>query len=107
MSKFTQNKNQKEGTGSKLSVGYFVACTLLVSLGFYVWQTNNIMASGYHVRDLEKKIAILNETNKALDYQVAQLRSLENVQNRISQMDLVKIDNIEYFKTTSAIIAQK
>lgn len=77
---------------------------LLVGLG-YVAQVNHAATQGYRMRHLENGIASLRIQNEQLDYQVAQLQSVESVTKRLKMLGLVETQTTQYASLTTPSVA--
>ncbi len=77
---------------------------LLVGLG-YVAQVNHSATQGYRIRDLENDIASLRIQNEQLDYQVAQLQSVESVTKRLKMLGLVETNTTQYVSLATPSVA--
>lgn len=85
---------QKQKWITTLNIG---SCSLVLLIGFfYIGQVNHAATQGYRLRHLENEIAALRIQNEQLDYQVAQLQSVESVTTRLKMLGLVETKNTHY-----------
>jgi len=75
----------------------FVLMFIISFVGvLYVMQTSNLSAKGYELSDLNKKISVLEQGNQRLGYEIANQRSMKNLEERVKKLKLVAADNMEY-----------
>lgn len=74
-----------------------VMTALFVSGGCYLYSVNQNAVEGYHMRTLEKEIALLEQKNAELRIVEADLRSLHRIEEITSQeLEMQKLENIQY-----------
>ncbi len=74
-----------------------VMTALFVSGGCYLYSVNQNAVEGYHMRTLEKEIALLEQKNAELRIVEADLRSLHRIEEVTSQeLEMQKLQNIKY-----------
>jgi len=81
---------------------------LLVFVGIfslYVMQVNLVTPKTYEAQDLRGKIETLKEQNEKINLQIAELKSLEKLENRIAQLNLVKSEDIVYLEDKDVMVA--
>lgn len=110
MSKFTTS--QRKSNIGAISLNFAVIRWLLLGLmvmglALYIWQINSLSTFGYQVRDLQKKQSALKQQNDDLNNQVADMRSLAQIQTKIDELSLVPVSKVEYVTPITPIIAQK
>lgn len=95
--------------------------TLLVSTSFrifllaliaivgmlYVLQTTRVSTKGYAISDLEKKLTHLEHETKKLDVQIAEQQSMQNIQERLKQANMVPASEIVFIKTGADAVAKR
>ncbi len=93
--------------------GFFVsksACfligSLIIATGFaYLVQTNGTAAKGYQMKDMQNKIASLQEDNKKMNLEYVQLQSMSNVLAQANTLNLVPSDNMEIINVNNSAVA--
>jgi len=86
-------------SGQKKARRFMVAVLFIAILaaGFlYVFQTNNITAEGYKIRNLQKQINELEVVNRTLQLNVSDLKSINMLQAKSETLDMVKARQIDY-----------
>ena len=75
---------------------------------FYLIEVNQIITFSFKLKELEKKKEELKEINKNLELEKIKLESLNNTQNYLNSLGLIKIEKVEYIKSlTSATLTKK
>ncbi len=74
-----------------------IAILMVGLLGFfYLQQVVNTASQGTDVRELESNIVELRERQRQLELEGAELRSLQVVEERVKQLNLVSTDKVTY-----------
>jgi len=73
----------------------------------YIWQTNVVSTKGYEISDLEAQIKKLEQENRRLEVHVAEHTSMQRLEERIAQTDLVQADSIQYITAVGTAVAQR
>lgn len=87
----------------RLAIGGIVVAAVFL----YVFQTNNVTASGYTVSQLNNQIKVLQADNRQLDVSLAQAQSIEHLTDELSNKGYVPVDKVEYATVASAIVAKR
>jgi len=75
---------------------------------FYILQVNSLAAKSYKIRSLKKEINGLGEKNKALQVDISNLKSINVLQSKTQDFNMVKAQNIEYVTLPSdSVVAAK
>lgn len=77
-------------------VVYILFIAILAAGFLYVLQTNNITAEGYKIRNLQKQTNELETTNRTLQLDVSNLKSMNILQAKSETLDMVKARQIDY-----------
>lgn len=64
----------------------------------YFWQVNSVSNRGFKIRDLEKQISLLKESTQELELQAAAAQSLEKLNVKIQQLNMVAPERVEYLR---------
>jgi len=74
-----------------------MAIVLLAVLGFvYLQQVVGTASQGADIQALETKIDDLQETQRQLELEGAELRSIQTVEDRVQELNLVESDQVAY-----------
>ena len=83
----------------KISFGKFILLTTGLSfflLMFYVFQIQVVMGNDYKVGKYEKDIMEFSKNNSFLQMEVDKFNSLEDIETRIEDLNLVKVNEVKY-----------
>ena len=103
--------------GNKWQRGSISSTTLTLGLGltvillvaglsfFYLGQVLNTASQGTDIHALEQRISELKERQNTLELEGAHLRSIQAIEQKIPELDLVKTDNVSYLNQTAQRVA--
>lgn len=92
---------------SKLTLGFFVVLLICV-MGFaFMSGVNNAATKGYEVESYEKKIAELEREEQKMMIELADLKSIQAIDNEDNGLIAVDHNNIAYVASTSSAVALK
>lgn len=75
--------------------------SLLLVVGVsYLVQVNSLVTKGYAIKDLENRVDELKKQSNELELQVLDLQSMETVKNKVTQLDMVAIGEVDYLSVT-------
>lgn len=98
-----KNKNNKNISIS-LRITFFI---MLILIGLtYVWQISQVSTQGYYLKDLERKISILEKQNERFNLEAAQLSALPRIDKEMVRLGLVKYDSIVYLTDSTEVVAR-
>jgi len=84
----------------------FVFFCLIITFGIgYLLIANNTAIKGFKVKELENKVADLQEQNKKLELDAIRLQSVGEVEKKISELSMVKLAKTEYISATGSSVA--
>ncbi|PIZ95704.1 MAG: hypothetical protein COX81_00320 [Candidatus Magasanikbacteria bacterium CG_4_10_14_0_2_um_filter_37_12] len=79
---------------------------LMVVFGvLYLFQTNAVSTKGFDISHLEKQIVELERETRKLDVKIAEYRSINSVQERLSTLNLVATNSVEYLTPVGTEVA--
>jgi len=85
----------------KCTAGVLIFTVLLAGF-LYVFATNNIAVKGYKIRSLQKQSNELDTTNKSLQVEVSNLKSINVLEAMSEGLEMVKAQKIEYVSLPKA-----
>ncbi len=92
----------------KLVIANAVTSSLVLLIGLaYIAQVNHSATQGYRMRHLDNEISALRIQNEQLDYQVAQLQSVQSVTMRLKMLGLVETHKTRYATAATPTVAFK
>lgn len=80
-------KQQSRASKNKFAVGvwFFVSCVFIVAncilLVSYIYGVNKYAAKGYEIKQLQTKLAVLNESNKKINLKISEATSMVSIQS--------------------------
>lgn len=81
---------------------------LVVVMGvMYVFQTSTVSTRGYEMSDLKAQVQKLERDNQSLQFQIANYRSMQSIEKRLKDSNLVVADNIQYINLNSSAMARR
>lgn len=93
-SAYKKEINQRQKTRKFLAI-ILISC-IIISLFLYIFQTNGIAAEGYKIRSFKKQIRELEDENKTLQVNTSNLKSINILQSKTEDLDMVQAKSIEY-----------
>jgi len=115
MSKFRKKRN-KECRNEKrnffrcfkgIFLNIFLLSCLIGIFILYLTRVNSKATSSYKINELESDIDALSNKNSELNLQIADLKSMRNLDKRIAELNLVKSDNPIYLEEQDMMVAAK
>ncbi len=71
----------------------------------YLWQVNSVATTGYKVKELERRISILQQRNAKLRWQAAELGALSRVEEKSKELGMVSNDQVDYLLDSKSEVA--
>ena len=69
---------------------------LVFFLSFYIFQVQTIINKEYQIEKYQQVVANLSRDNSFLEMEAASLDSLENIENKIENLNFVKVGEVRY-----------
>jgi hypothetical protein len=91
----TRTINRSFGTGP-VTLGMIIVFLVAAISVVYLVQSNSIATSGYATKDLETQIEALQKQTLDLQLQVAEAKSLKNLQQNVENLHMVSAGTISY-----------
>lgn len=113
MTRFSQtfSSNQKPKRSrfqfSKKVIWSVVLVTLVAALGIYLLEVNTIAAKGFQIREFEKQVYSLREQNDKLAIEVVEMRSMNNLDEQVSELGMVTVEDILYYDVAGQVVARR
>ena len=82
-----------------------IGLVVFFSVGYLV-QVNSLAVKGYAIKELEGKISELKQDGKNLELQVLELQSIDNIKNKVSQLQMVDTGKVDYLMPTPVVVAR-
>ena len=75
----------------------FLLVVLICTAGvFYIFEVNNVATQGYQIKDLEKKVQDLKNSNENLKIREAELRSMYNIEEKTKDLNMTAPKDVSY-----------
>ncbi len=84
----------------------FLALTIAGTF-LYVFQINNVTASGYTIGQLQKQISTLETENRQIAVKVAESQSIARLSTELQTRGYVPIDHVEYASIGTSVVAKR
>lgn len=85
---------------------YSLVFVLIIATGIgYLLVANNTAIKGFAVKELENRIADLEEQNTDLELEAIKLQSINVVEEKVSKLDMVKVAKTDYVSPTGSAVA--
>jgi cell division protein FtsB len=94
----------------KMTFKKFILLTTSLSfllLCFYVFQIQVVMGNDYKVEGYENDITELSKNNSFLEVKVNEFDSLETIENKIKNLQLVKVGEVKYILISKDYLARE
>jgi len=92
---------------NKLILGSFVVF-LICAMGFlYMSKINNVATKGYEIENYKKKLSELEKEKQKMTVELADLKSIQDLDNENNNFTVVNHKDIAYVTSTSDLVAMK
>ncbi len=96
-------KNTLNNQTFRVVLGAFIfTFTILCSVNM-----SGMSTKGYDIAELENQVTALQRENQRIDLKIAEYRSMQSIQDRLNDSDLVKADNIKYYTLVGSTVARR
>lgn len=90
---------------NSMILSLIIVCLIILSGTFYLIQVNKVATKGYQIRDFEQQIKELEENNKKLATEKIKLESNVEIEKRIANLGMVRVNSIDYVEDTHSAVA--
>jgi cell division protein FtsL len=80
---------------------------ILVFGVLHVINLSTMSTKGYDMTKLQKQITSLERENQKLEFKIAKYSSMQSIQERLNNMDMVVADNVEYVTIMGTTVARR
>ncbi|MDI6591539.1 MAG: hypothetical protein QME61_01165 [Patescibacteria group bacterium] len=81
--------------------------SIIALFSFYIFQINSIVSESYQIQNYQKRIKVINQNNEALEINLTQVNSLENIEKQIEELGFEKAGQIHYIRVLESQIVTK
>lgn len=102
--------DKSKKTARKNYLGLFnrvLACLILISGVYFIISINDLSIKSFVLQDLQVKVSELKNKNQAVELEVMQLQSYENISQRAKNNKMIKVADVDYITVMSGVVAQK
>lgn len=110
MSKFIKGDKKIVKSGNKIyflkamSLNFIFLLVLSIVFFLYLGQINSSASKVYETQDLEKEKAMIQEKNYNLKLEIAELKSMSNIEARMGKLNLVDSGDIVYLEKKDVVV---
>jgi len=83
-----------------------MAVTVAMFVG-YLAMNNQAAANGFAIKDIEKKIADMQEQRRQLDLDVLGRQAMSNVDSQVKNLGFVPVQNVDFLTAVGGAVAVK
>ncbi|OGH68616.1 MAG: hypothetical protein A3J66_01185 [Candidatus Magasanikbacteria bacterium RIFCSPHIGHO2_02_FULL_47_14] len=102
-----QQKNMSAPVHMRPQVRFGLFGLALTLLVLYVIQTSTLSTKGFDIAQLDSRIRELEQENQRIDFQIAQHRSMQSIQGRLTSLGMVSAENPQYINLGGSVVARR
>ena len=103
-----QKNNKKRDYCHLLAVANrFLLALVLVCGVYFVVSINDLSIKGFVLQELKTEIAKLENDKKNVELSIMKLESYENINQKASDLKMVKVDKIDYVTVANGAVAMR
>lgn len=80
--------------------------TVILGL-FYLVNINDLTVKGFALKELKSSSNLLLSDNRDYEAKIMNLQSYNNLNDKIKELNMVAVAEVEYLSTTNGVIARK
>ena len=108
----TINSSRKGNRESNLNktckvLNVFLVAAIALSGAYYVALVNDLTIKGIKVQELKREKTSLKQENRNLNVRVTSLKSYQSIAKRTEGMNMTSVENVDYIKIPSGVLAKK
>jgi len=92
---------------SKFTVSVLSAVLICVAGLAYVFQISGVATKGYEIENYEKTLFELQRENQKMLIEIADLKSMNNLENEVGKLSVIDYKNITYITSISSAVAME
>ncbi|HNX11079.1 MAG TPA: hypothetical protein PKI61_02970 [bacterium] len=97
-------KNKKCYLGA---INFLLLIAVVVGGAYYLVGMNNLVVKGFKLEELRHQVGVLNGANQDFKNKKLAMESYGSLDQKIKDLKLVAIDQIEYISVGSEVLAKK
>jgi hypothetical protein len=96
-------KERKQAKFKLMNTG--LAAIIILLSAYYIFSVNDLSVKGYVLFSAKTKLMGIKENNDRLQWQVAALRSSQNIVERAAKLGLVEVGEVKFIEARSDQVA--
>lgn len=84
-----------------------IILAIFCSIFFYAFQNSGIVSYSYKIREKKQRLGELQAENHNLNMEIAQWRSLANLEERVQSLDMVEAGQVTYLGLEKEVAVKK
>ena len=92
---------------SKFTVSMFSVALVCVAGLLYIFQISGVATKGYEIEDYEKTLSELQRENQKMQIEIADLKSMDNLENESGKLSAIDYKDIIYITSISSAVAME
>ncbi len=97
--------SSKESQSNKMII-YLLALLVVFFSILYIAQANSVATGGYKIQKYDAELMVLQSENNRLNLELTEIQSLKFLEERVENLNMVKISQIEYVSPVSQVAAR-
>ncbi|MFH1661838.1 MAG: hypothetical protein ABIA02_01960 [Candidatus Falkowbacteria bacterium] len=85
----------------------FLFILIIASSVCYLKGINDLSVNGFKIQELKHKISIISEENKENELKIMALESLNNLDEKVKELNMVAVGEIDYITSSIEVVAMK
>lgn len=85
----------------------FLIILIITSGIYYMISINDLSIKGFMFQELKTKLAGLKNENNCMELEIMELESYEYINSRAQNLEMVKVDKIDYITMVDEAVAKK
>jgi len=114
----TKRLNNKKGRIKRITVSQkikksetiikvFIFVSIFTMSLIYVFQINNIATKSYEIENYEKKLLSIKKDNQKMMIELADLKSINNLESKFDKFRPISLKDITYITTSQSAVAME
>ncbi len=100
-------KNKRDFQGKLRFINKLLLLLILFSSVYFIVSINDLSIKGFVLEDLKKQAKELEKNNQNLELSMTELKSYDNIIARTKELQMVKVDKIDYITVINGGVAKK
>lgn len=101
-----ENKIRKIKINLK-AINKLLYSTIICISIYYIGAVNDLTVKGFELQKLKKELISQQEENNENELQIMSMNSYGNLNNRVRELNMVAVNNVEYIKLSDSTMAKK